>query len=250
MSDPNLERRMPDLNNSVALVTGASSGIGRSIAQGLAERGTTVCLVGRDPQRLANAESNARIQAPDSAAWATDLTRDDQVQQLIDNIERRFGRLDVLVHAAGIYSAGPLESSTLAEFDRLYRTNVRAPFALTQGALPMLRQSAGQVVFINSLAVAKPNAGISQYCATKHALKAIADSLREEVNAAGIRVVSVYPGRTASLLQETIHSAEGRPYHPSRLLQPEDVASVVIQSLFLPRSAEVTDLYVRPMLKS
>jgi NADP-dependent 3-hydroxy acid dehydrogenase YdfG len=90
---------------------------------------------------------------------------------------------------------------------------------------------------------------LSQYAATKHALKAIADSLREEVNAEGLRVLSVYPGRTASPMQAAVHEMEGRAYHPERLMQPEDVAAVVINALSLPRSAEVTDIYIRPLLK-
>jgi NADP-dependent 3-hydroxy acid dehydrogenase YdfG len=91
---------------------------------------------------------------------------------------------------------------------------------------------------------------VSQYAATKHALKAVADSLRAEVNSQGIRVLSVYPGRTATPTQESLHALEGKPYRPTRLLQPEDVAAVVMNALCLPRTAEVTDIHIRPMMKS
>jgi NADP-dependent 3-hydroxy acid dehydrogenase YdfG len=91
---------------------------------------------------------------------------------------------------------------------------------------------------------------VGQYAASKHALKAIADSLRDEVNTEGIRVLSVYPGRTASPLQAAVHQMEGRTYHPERLMQPEDVALAVINALGLPRSAEVTDIHIRPMAKA
>jgi NADP-dependent 3-hydroxy acid dehydrogenase YdfG len=90
---------------------------------------------------------------------------------------------------------------------------------------------------------------VAQYSATKHALKAIADSLREEVNAEGVRVVSVYPGRTATPMQAEVHELEGKPYKPERLMQPADVAEVVLTALTLPRTTEVTDLMVRPMAK-
>ena len=91
---------------------------------------------------------------------------------------------------------------------------------------------------------------LAQYDLTKHALKAIADSLRGEVNPDGVRVLSVYLGRTASEMQERIHQAEGRPYRPELLLQPQDVASVIVNALSLPRTAEVTDIHIRPMLKT
>ena len=128
-------------------------------------------------------------------------------------------------------------------------TNVRAPYLLTRALLPSLRAAQGEVVFINSSAGLTARAGIAQYAATKHALKAIADSLREEVNPDGVRVLSVYPGRTATPLQARVHAEEGKAYLPERLVQPDDVASVVLNALTLPRSAELTDVIVRPRLK-
>ena len=90
----------------------------------------------------------------------------------------------------------------------------------------------------------------AQYDSTKHALKALADSLRGEINRHGVRVLSVYLGRTASEMQERIHRMEGKPYRPELLLQPNDVASIVVNVLSLPRTAEVTDISIRPMIKS
>jgi NADP-dependent 3-hydroxy acid dehydrogenase YdfG len=93
-------------------------------------------------------------------------------------------------------------------------------------------------------------AHVGAYAATKHALKALADALRQEVNADGVRVISVYPGRTATPLQEVLHAQEGKPYFPERLLQPRDVAAAVLHALGMDRTAEVTDIRVRPMLSS
>jgi NADP-dependent 3-hydroxy acid dehydrogenase YdfG len=101
-------------------------------------------------------------------------------------------------------------------------------------------------VFINSSVIMRTRANVGQFAATQHSLKAIADSLREEVNPDQVRVLSVFPGRTASPRQAIIHEMEGKPYHPERLMQPEDVAGVVINALSLPRSAEVTDISLRP----
>jgi NADP-dependent 3-hydroxy acid dehydrogenase YdfG len=101
---------------------------------------------------------------------------------------------------------------------------------------------------MNSSVGSAPEVGF--YSASKHALKAFADTLRAEANPAGVRVLSVYPGRTATPMQESIFAAEGRSYDPSRLLQPEDVAEMVLAALCLPRTAEVTDLHIRPLQKS
>jgi NAD(P)-dependent dehydrogenase (short-subunit alcohol dehydrogenase family) len=133
--------------------------------------------------------------------------------------------------------------------DWQYRTNVHAPYLLTQALLPLLRRQQGQVVFINSSVGLIARGQVGPYAATKHALKAIADSFREEVNAEGLRVLSVYLGRTASPMQAKIHAMEGKAYHPEYLLQPSDVAAVVLNALCLPRTAEVTDISIRPMRK-
>jgi NADP-dependent 3-hydroxy acid dehydrogenase YdfG len=127
---------------------------------------------------------------------------------------------------------------------------VRAPYLLTQSLLPLLRSRRGQIVFINSSAGHVARGNVGQYAATKHALRALADSLREEVNADGIRVLSVYPGRTATPMQAKLHAVEQKEYRPDDLLQPQDVAAVVANALSLPRSAEVTDIHVRPLRKA
>jgi NADP-dependent 3-hydroxy acid dehydrogenase YdfG len=113
----------------------------------------------------------------------------------------------------------------------------------------LVRAHQGQIVFVNSTAGLNARANVSQFAATQHALRAVADSLREEINQDGVRVVSVYPGRTATPGQAKIHSIEGKAYAPERLMQPEDVASVVVTALTLPRTGELTDVRVRPMLK-
>jgi NADP-dependent 3-hydroxy acid dehydrogenase YdfG len=113
--------------------------------------------------------------------------------------------------------------------------------------LPLLKRSTGQVVFVNSTAGLVARARVGQYAATKHALKALADALREEVNADGVRVLSVFLGRTASSMQQYVHEAEGRRYAPDRLVQPDDVAAMIVHALCLPRTAEVTEMRIRPL---
>jgi NADP-dependent 3-hydroxy acid dehydrogenase YdfG len=113
--------------------------------------------------------------------------------------------------------------------------------------VPSLIEAKGQVVFINSTQALKAVAGLRQYAATRHAMKAVVDSLRDEVNANGVRVVSLFLGRTASERQRAIFAAEGRPYPPERLIQPADVAGLLLSLLRLPRTSEVIDVVLRPM---
>ncbi|MEA2934994.1 MAG: hypothetical protein QOD74_1640, partial [Variibacter sp.] len=232
--------------DQVAVIIGASSGIGQATAQALAARGLRLCLVGRDPERLQQTASRLNSQGLINP-YTYDISKEEEVSALVDALARDVSRIDVLVHSAGTIEFGPIATASDEAFDRQWRTNVRGPYALTQGLLPLLRACAGQIVFINSSAGLNAVANAGAYSATKHALKAIADSLRAEVNKDGIRVISVYPGRTASPMQETIHRAEGKPYHPGQLIQPVDVAEVILQALALPRSAELTDVNIRPM---
>ena len=235
------------LEGLTCVVTGASSGIGRSIAIALSLAGASVCAIARRPHVLeetAKAGDQGRF-----ALYPADLAADDEVVRVAKELTARPDGLDVLVHSAGTISLASLETAPVDDLDRQYAVNVRAPYLLTQQLLPSLRARKGQIVFINSTIGLGARANISQFAATQHALKAIADSLRQEINDDGVRVLSVYPGRTSTPRQARIFAIEGRTYLPERLLQPNDIASAVLDALALPRSAEVTDLRIRPMLK-
>jgi len=237
------------LAGRVALVTGASSGIGRAIALGLARHGAHLCVVGRNSIGLAETAAAART-CSEVKEFQLDLTVEEQLRPLVQFIEKTCCRLDILIHAAAVIRNARMECARIDDLDLQYATNVRAPYMLTQRLLPLLTTSQGHIVFINStVGLSAQGDAVGQYSATKHALKAVADNLREEVNPTGIRVLTVYPGRTATPMQEAIHKQEGRAYLPEALLQPEDVASVVLQALMLPSTAEVTDISIRPMRK-
>jgi short-subunit dehydrogenase len=240
---------MLSLKNQVAVITGASSGIGKSIALALAKSGAQLCLLGRNLERLEAVARTAIKDSPSVRCYGIDLAKDKDIVDLQKKLNKDFDNIDMLIHSAGEITIGRLELSSIADFDRQYKINVRAPSLLTQTLLPLLKIQKGQIVFINSSAGLFSKANLSQYAATKHALRALADSLRGEVNEMGIRVLSVFPGRTATPMQEMIFNQEGRDYPANRLLQPQDVAAVVIHALSLPRTAEVTDISIRPMAK-
>ncbi|HEU4344832.1 MAG TPA: SDR family NAD(P)-dependent oxidoreductase [Candidatus Binatia bacterium] len=249
MSEQSSRRDHDEFSGQVAVVSGGGSGIGRAAALALASRGAALYLLGRDSERLQKVREEVGANGKLTRCYPIDLTRDSDVEELQQRVRNDFGAVDILIHSAGIISLGGVGSAPIADFDRQYRTNVRAVYLLTQTMLPLLKERRGQIVFFNSTAGLTANANAAQYSAAKHAIKAIADSLREEVNPAGLRVLTVYIGRTATPMQETVHSIEGKTYRPERLLQPEDVTSVVLNALSLPRTAEVTEITIRPLTK-
>ena len=237
------------MHNQIALVTGASSGIGKAIALAFAAEGAALLLVGRKLDTLTEVADAAGPPAKAQAIRA-DLTHDAEIHAIAAQLQRSVGRVDVLVHCAGEIHHGDHTQARVENLDQQYRSNVHAPYLLTQALLPLLRVGPGQIVFINSSAGLKARAGNGQFSATQHALRAIADSLRDEVNSEGVRVLSVYPGRTATPRMAALYVREGKPYRPERLMQPEDVASMVMYAVTLPRTAEVTEIAMRPMQKS
>jgi NADP-dependent 3-hydroxy acid dehydrogenase YdfG len=236
------------LEDRVAIVTGAGGGIGRAVTRRLAALGVTVCVTGRRRESL---ESTGEGLGEAIIVCPLDLTSSEAVPALVAQCRQRFGgQLDLLVHCAGMYSRAVMEETTPGDLERQFEANVRAPYDLTRALLPMLKSARGQVVFVNSTQGLVAGAGLGQFAATQHALKAIADSLRGEVNDDGVRVVSLHVGRTATSRSQRVFQAEGKPYRPELLLQPEDVAGVVAFCLALPPTAEITSLNIRPMCRS
>ncbi len=238
-----------NLSKKNAIITGASSGIGRAITMGLVGKGVNVCLLSRndiDVREYIEAGCSGGV-----CAWAYkgDLSSDTDLAGFCEFIGEQVPTVDILVHSAGAYYSGMLAETQVDHLDRLYRVNLRAPYILTQSLLPRLKESKGQIVFMNSSAGVKGTEKLSQYTSSKFALRALADCLRLEVNGDGIRVLSIFPGRTASRMQEEIHLLEQRAYDPNSLIQPGDIAAIVVNSLQLPSSAEVTDIHIRPFRK-
>jgi NADP-dependent 3-hydroxy acid dehydrogenase YdfG len=235
------------LENMTALVTGASSGIGRATAAILARSNARVVLVGRRKSVL---EELALECGSLASAYPCDMTDDAQLKRLATRIQADCARIDILVHSSGIIKMGRTETSPVADFDAQYAANVRGPYILTQLFLPFLRAVSGQIVFVNSSITRANNTdGRGSYAATQQAVHSIANALRDEVNEAGVRVTTIFPGTTATQRQVNLHEISGKRYDPDRMLQPEDVAEAVLFALTIGRTAEITDLYLRPMRK-
>ena len=217
------------LDGKVAIVTGASSGIGFAIAKAMGEAGAKVVVTGRDEERLrraADASGDARVVVADLADEAAP-------ERIVAETIDAFGRIDSIVHSAGIFWPKPLADAPLEDFDMQWRVNVRAPYALTRAALPHLDRDSS-VIFVSSIAgqVAFPNS--SAYCATKGAVEQLTKALAVELAPQGIRVNSIAPGNIRTPMNEELLKdpdyeqmyLDGTPY--GRVGLPEDVAPLAV----------------------
>ncbi|MFJ3925863.1 SDR family oxidoreductase [Streptomyces sp. NPDC090022] len=223
------------------LITGAGSGIGAAVADRLHARGDDLVLLARDAAR--GKELTSRY--PGSRALVADLADPDRISWAFSH-QALPDRLDSLLHVAGIVDLGPVGELRPRTWHQQLNVNLIAPAEITRLLLPSLRAAQGQVVFVNSGAGLTAHAEWGAYAASKHGLKALADSLRAEEKPNGIRVTSVYPGRTATPMQAKVHSQEGKEYDPAAWIDPASVAATVLMAVDLPRDAEVNDLTVRP----
>ncbi|SDK57233.1 NADP-dependent 3-hydroxy acid dehydrogenase YdfG [Lentzea albidocapillata subsp. violacea] len=216
----------------VALVTGASSGIGSAIARGLAST-HDLLLGGRDETSL----SVLAAELPGAQAWPFDLTN------VASADLAAVSRLDVIVHSAGIALLGPLGEASQDDWRRTFDVNVFAVAELTNLVLPQLRAASGHVVLINSGAGLAANPGWGVYAASKFALRAYADALRGDEPS--LRVTTVYPGRTATPMQQDVRRQEGGEYDPSKYIDPDSIGRAVASAVLATPDAHITEINVR-----
>ena len=220
------------------LVTGAGSGIGAILARCLLERGDEVVVTARS---VARAEELS-AQLPGAAVVVVDLADPAALEAVAADLPEA---LDSVVHAAGVVELGSVADLSADDWLEQLTVNLVAPAMLTRAALPALRRARGTVVFVNSGSGLVANPQWSAYAASKHGLRALADSLRAEEAGSGVRVSSVYPGRTATPMQEKVHAQEGKEYDEDRWIRPETVVGAILHVLDLPRDATMSDVTIR-----
>lgn len=223
------------------LITGAGSGIGLAIARRLADRGDQLIVIGRDDARARELAAQFTGARPVCA----DLRHPSGLSSALAEAGLP-DRIDSIIHAAGIVDLGRVADLAPESWSEQLTVNLVSPAELTRIALPAVRAARGQVVFMNSGAGLTAHPEWAAYAASKHGLKALADALRGEESAHGVRVTTVYPGRTATPMQAKVHHQEGRDYDPSAFIDPESVAAATLAALDLPRDAIIPDVTVRP----
>src|SRR6185295_1256048 len=217
-----------------AMITGASRGLGSAITAALAPT-HTLFLAGRPSSRL-----DALAEEFGATTWPIDLADTDALPAVVEPIVE----LDVLIHNAGVAYPGRVAESTVDEWRASMAVNVVGAVALTLELLPALRSAGGHVVFINSGAGINASPGLASYSSSKFALRAFADSLRNDEPS--LRVTSVHPGRIATAMQEDLIAYEGRDYHPEQFLSAQSVAQITADAVNAPRDADIHEVIVRP----
>jgi NADP-dependent 3-hydroxy acid dehydrogenase YdfG len=217
-----------------ALITGASGGIGSAIATALSAT-HTLLLAGRPSDRL-----DAVADRLGATTFPLDLTDPDEIESSCEVVDE----LDVLVHNAGVSIPGHVAESNVDEWRATFAVNVLGAVKLTLALLPALRSARGQVVFINSGAGLNVSPGMASYSASKFALRAFADSLRDDEP--DLRVTTVYPGRTDTDMQRELVAFEGGQYDPADFLRPETVAAAVANAVATPPDGHVHEVVLRP----
>lgn len=223
------------------LVTGATSGIGLSVARGLLSLGHTVFMTGRNQQSLSQLSDDARRQGRKAHILACDLSRREEVERLIKAAtEDLSGKIDILVNNAGIATFGEVEETTPEEFEEIIAVNLRAPFLLSRAFLPVMkRQRGGLIVNISSVAGIEAWAGSSLYSMTKFALRGLTGSLLAEGAPFGVKTVAICPGYVATPL------VSGAPVPETEMIQPEDILRTILYLKDLSPSAVTGDIVLK-----
>ncbi len=245
------------LDSTVAVVTGASSGIGEATALALAAHGATVAIVARREQRLEDLADRIASVGPKPMAIAADLTDPAEPPRVMSEVVDRTGRLDVLVNNAGMMLLGPIVDAPVEEWERMIDINVRALIHCAHAALPHLLRAAedgprnvADMVNVSSVAGRKVNNGSGVYNLTKHGIGAFSESLRQEITRRYVRVGLVEPGAVATELvghnrPEVLQALASRPGLGSPM-QAQDIADAILYMVTRPRGVAVNEMLIRP----
>lgn len=238
------------LKGKVAIVTGGSAGLGRSVCLALAREGASVVIVGRNKQRLAEvAQSIRKHFQTDTLELKLDVLNDSDMETMSQTTVERFGQLDILVSSAGILRPANLGMKTLAQtpveaWDAVVNTNLKGLFLCLRSVIPqMLKQRSGDIISISSKSAIKGLAFDSAYCASKSGMIGLTEAVAQEVNSSGVRIQTLLPGTFDTDLWDQ-NSVMARP---PNLPPPERVAEIVVQMISMPRDSYLSAPIVEPM---
>ena len=220
------------------------------VAERFAAAGITVLLAGRTIESLNRVRDRIRDNGGNAESYVLDLADDTVIARCTAAIAEQYPEIHVLVNCGGQFLRGRIGDTDVSRFDELWKINVHGTLTFTRSLLKPLIAGDADIVFLNSTSVFYDAPGVGYFAATQHALQGLANTLRAELNDLGPRVLSIFPGRTATPRQENIHDSEGKPYKADRLLQTADIAELVLACISLPRTAEVMDVRIRPRQKT
>ena len=229
----------------VVVITGASRGIGRAIAEKLASQGCDLALAARSGESLTSVHSGLRKEYPKCTLFAQsfDLTNRADVDDFASKVLAFFGRVDVLIHNAGVFKPGSLLDETPETYDLVMRTNIDGPYFLTKALLPhMIEARSGHVINMCSVSSIQAFRNGGSYSISKHALHGFGKTLREEVRQYGIRVTNILPGATWT------DSWAGVDLPQNRLMNAHNIAEVVATAIQLDPNAVMEEVIIRPVL--
>lgn len=240
---------MSNVKGKVVVITGASSGIGESTARLLAQHGAHVVIGARRMERLAALASSIRLEGGSVEYHSLDVTRLEEMQTIVDLAQTRYGRVDVILNNAGVMPLSPLESLKVDEWNRMIDVNIRGVLHGIAAGLPVMKkQGFGQFINIASIGAYAVSPTAAVYCATKYAVRAISEGLRQEVGG-DIRVTLVSPGVTESELADTISDEEARDLMKEyrRISIPASaIAQSILFAISQPAEVDVNEIVVRP----
>ncbi|HUC61917.1 MAG TPA: SDR family oxidoreductase [Alphaproteobacteria bacterium] len=240
-----------NIQGKIAVITGASSGLGEATARHLAAEGASVVLGARRRERIEALAREIEARGGKALALATDVTRPDEVKRLVDAAVERFGRIDVMINNAGLMPHSPLERLKIEDWDRMIDVNIKGVLYGIAAALPhMKRQKSGHFVNVSSVAGHKIRPGIAVYAATKHAVLALSEGLRQEVKPYNIRTTVISPGAVATELPDSVTepdlAAQYRGFYADYAIPAESFARAVAFAVSEPEDVDINEILFRP----
>lgn len=242
------------LAGKVALVTGASSGIGEATALALAAEGARIAIAARRMDRLDALTKHIQQQGGEALALEIDVTDEAKAREMVDRTRKQWGRLDILVNNAGVMLLGPITGANVDDWQRMVNLNLLGLMYATHEALPIMQtQGSGHIINVSSVAGRVARSGSGGYNATKWGVNAFSESLRQELaqRKEHIRVTLVEPGMVATELGSHITNEQARRALEERAksitpLQPEDIAAAILYAVTQPERVNVNEILIRP----